>query len=151
MSEEIISHSVLETRAAGAKLALTARPGDVFALVGELGCGKTEFARGFVEALCGRSPVRSPTFSIVNVHDAPEFPLYHFDFYRIKNREELVEIGFYDYVRSDGVSLVEWADLFPDVLPDNTRAVRFIDKGNGIREILSDGVFPQEETHKRPL
>jgi tRNA threonylcarbamoyladenosine biosynthesis protein TsaE len=135
MPEKIISHSVEETRQAGARIAKTAEAGDVYALIGELGSGKTEFARGFVEALCGPAAVRSPTFSIVNIHEAPEFPLYHFDFYRLKKKEELVEIGFNDYVSGDGVALIEWADMFPDVLPDNTRRIVFTDKGDNEREI----------------
>ena len=77
----------------------------------------------------------SPTFSIVNIHESPRFPVYHFDFYRLKNREELTEIGFYEYARSDGVVLVEWADMFPDVLPENAVTIRFLDKGNNEREI----------------
>jgi|WetSurMetagenome_2_1015567.scaffolds.fasta_scaffold00509_2 tRNA threonylcarbamoyladenosine biosynthesis protein TsaE len=135
MAQITNSHSVQETREAGARLAKRSKPGDVFALVGALGVGKTEFVRGFVEALCGTAAVRSPTFSIVNIHEAPDFPVYHFDFYRIKNREDLTEIGFYEYSRSDGVVLVEWADLFPDVLPETTRNIRFVDKGNDERKI----------------
>ena len=135
MPEKIISHSVEETRKAGAKVAATAQPGDVFALIGELGSGKTEFVRGFVEALCGPAAVRSPTFSIVNIHDAPEFPIYHFDFYRLRKKEELLEIGFFEYVTGDGVTVIEWADMFPDVLPQGAKYIRFTDQRNNEREI----------------
>ena len=135
MPENIISHSVVETRKAGARVAATAQEGDVFALTGEIGSGKTEFVRGFVEALCGPAAVRSPTFSIVNIYEAPEFPLYHFDFYRLKKKEELVEIGFNEYVSGDGVTLIEWADMFPEVLPQGARHIRFVDKGDNEREI----------------
>jgi tRNA threonylcarbamoyladenosine biosynthesis protein TsaE len=136
MSEKIISHSVVETRQAGARIAKTAQAGDVIALIGELGTGKTEFVRGFVEALCGPAAVRSPTFSIVNIHDAPEFPIYHFDFYRLKKKEELLEIGFYEYVTGDGVTVIEWADMFPDVLPQGSQHINFTDKGDNEREII---------------
>ena len=136
MPEKIISHSVEETRQAGARIAKTVQAGDVIALIGELGSGKTEFVRGFVEALCGPAAVRSPTFSIVNIHDAPEFPLYHFDFYRLKKKEELLEIGFYEYITGDGVTVIEWADMFPDVLPENARRITFIDKGDNERHIM---------------
>jgi tRNA threonylcarbamoyladenosine biosynthesis protein TsaE len=135
MSQKILSHSVEDTRKAGANVAAGASSGDVFALTGDLGCGKTEFVRGFVEALCGPSPVRSPTFSIVNIYEAPDFTLYHFDFYRLKKMEELVEIGFYEYVSGDGVTLVEWADMFPEVMPKGARRVGFVDKGGNEREI----------------
>ena len=136
MPEQIISHSVEETRQAGARIAQSALPGDVFALEGELGSGKTEFVRGFVSALCGPSAVRSPTFSIINIHETPEFPIYHFDFYRLRKKEELVEIGYYDCIRSNGISLIEWADMFAEVLPEETRYIRFFDKGNNEREIV---------------
>jgi tRNA threonylcarbamoyladenosine biosynthesis protein TsaE len=131
----MIFHSVEETRKFGAQVAKTAKSGDVFALIGDLGCGKTEFARGFVSALCAAT-VRSPTFSIINIHETPEFPIYHFDFYRLKNREELVEIGYYDYIRSNGIVLIEWADMFADVLPGNAKCIRFSDKKNNTREIV---------------
>ncbi|HUI92309.1 MAG TPA: tRNA (adenosine(37)-N6)-threonylcarbamoyltransferase complex ATPase subunit type 1 TsaE [Chitinivibrionales bacterium] len=137
MPEKIISHSVEETRKAGARVARTAGAGDVFALTGELGTGKTEFVRGFVEALCGPAAVRSPTFSIVNIHDAPDFPVYHFDFYRLKKKDELQEIGFYEYV-TGGVTIIEWADMFPEVLPENARQIKFMDNGQNERVILLD-------------
>jgi len=136
---EIISHSVEETRAVGARIARAARPVDVFALVGELGCGKTELARGFVIALCGEAPVRSPTFSIVNTYEGPEFPIYHFDFYRLKRAAELIEIGYGDYINGCGVCLIEWADMFPEVLPPRARTVRLEDRGGNVRRIVVEG------------
>jgi tRNA threonylcarbamoyladenosine biosynthesis protein TsaE len=135
---KILSSSLEETRAAGARLAKSAKPGDIYALVGELGTGKTEFVRGFVEALCAGCNVRSPTFTIVNVYDTPRYPVYHFDFYRLKKAAELVEIGFGDYVQGDGVCFVEWADMFPEVLPSSCGTVTFTDNGDGRRSIVMD-------------
>jgi tRNA threonylcarbamoyladenosine biosynthesis protein TsaE len=135
---QILSSSVEETRLIGSRLAKSIKPGDVFALVGELGTGKTEFVRGFVEALYASSDVRSPTFTIVNVYDTPVFPVYHFDFYRLKKAAELVEIGFSDYILGDGVCFVEWADMFQEILPTYTRFVRFSDNGSGGRSISMD-------------
>jgi tRNA threonylcarbamoyladenosine biosynthesis protein TsaE len=132
---QILSSSVEETRAAGSRLLKSAKPGDIYALVGELGTGKTEFVRGFVEVLRSSTQVRSPTFTIVNVYDTPSYPVYHFDFYRLKKAEELVEIGFNDYIQGDGVCFIEWADMFPEVLPRFTRFARFSDSGNGQRSI----------------
>ena len=133
---EIVSQSVQDTRAAGARLALSARPGDVYALVGELGCGKTELVRGFVSELSGECAVHSPSFSVLNIYDVPAFTVYHFDFYRLKKAAELVEIGFEEYARGDGVCCIEWADMFPEVIPRKARYVRFTDKGNGVRSIV---------------
>jgi tRNA threonylcarbamoyladenosine biosynthesis protein TsaE len=132
---QITSNSVEETRAAGAGLAKSARPGDVFALSGELGTGKTELVRGFVAGLSDCCPVKSPSFTIVNVYETSVFPVYHFDFYRLKKAHELVEIGFDEYIQGDGVCFVEWADMFPEVMPAHTRHVRFTDQGMGRRFI----------------
>jgi tRNA threonylcarbamoyladenosine biosynthesis protein TsaE len=136
MTSSFLSHSVEETRRIGARIAQSAQPGDVFALEGELGCGKTEFARGFIEALCGPTTVRSPTFSIINIHETPDFSIYHFDFYRLKKIEELVEIGYYDCIRSGGISLIEWAAMFSEALPSGAMHIRFLDHGKNDREIL---------------
>jgi tRNA threonylcarbamoyladenosine biosynthesis protein TsaE len=132
---EILSKSKDETRAAGAQTAQSAHAGDVFGLIGELGTGKTEFVRGFVAALCDSCEVRSPSFSILNIYETPELPIYHFDFYRLKKQSELREIGFEEYVYGSGICLIEWADMFPDVLPKDAVMIRFLDKGDGKRII----------------
>ena len=131
----IMSSSVDETRQCGAGIARSSGPGDVFALCGDLGCGKSEFVRGFVAALAPRMIVRSPSFTLVNIYETPLFPIYHFDFYRLNNPTELLEIGFHEYVRGSGVCLVEWADMFPAELPEATRFIRFADKGVSSRSI----------------
>jgi tRNA threonylcarbamoyladenosine biosynthesis protein TsaE len=82
--------------------------------------------------------VRSPTFTIVNVYDTPRYPVYHFDFYRLKKAAELMEIGFDDYIRGDGVCFIEWADMFSEVFPGSTRRVTFTDTGSGQRSITID-------------
>jgi tRNA threonylcarbamoyladenosine biosynthesis protein TsaE len=132
---DILSSSVEETRAAGALAAQSSQPGDVWALIGDLGCGKTEFVRGFTAALMPGSLVRSPTFTILNIYDTPGFPVYHFDFYRVKSHKELFEIGFSEYIHGNGVCLIEWADMFYDSLPGYTRTLHFIDAGNNQRRI----------------
>ncbi|MDR3012847.1 MAG: tRNA (adenosine(37)-N6)-threonylcarbamoyltransferase complex ATPase subunit type 1 TsaE [Chitinispirillales bacterium] len=119
------STSTQETRALGARLAQIASAGDVYSLDGDLGSGKTEFVRGFVEALANGAEVRSPTFSIVNTYQTPKFPVYHFDFYRIENPNELASIGFDEYIYGDGVCLIEWGELFSNRLPNYTKCIRF--------------------------
>jgi tRNA threonylcarbamoyladenosine biosynthesis protein TsaE len=128
------SRSVEETRKFGAEFAKTLKPGDVIALDGDLGTGKTEFVRGLVAAL-GGSAVRSPTFTIVNTYQTMSMPVYHFDFYRMVDSDELFEIGFYEYVAGDGVCLIEWGTMFQDSLPENTKILRFKDTGETIRTI----------------
>ncbi|MDR0306234.1 MAG: tRNA (adenosine(37)-N6)-threonylcarbamoyltransferase complex ATPase subunit type 1 TsaE [Chitinispirillales bacterium] len=139
MREETLS--VEQTRALGARLAKTAAAGDIYALEGGLGSGKTEFVRGFVKALSPASAVRSPTFSIVNTYKTPSFPVYHFDFYRIEERQELFSVGFDEYVNGDGVCLVEWGTMFPDVLPPFTKIIRFSDAGESKRIVEAGFLF----------
>jgi tRNA threonylcarbamoyladenosine biosynthesis protein TsaE len=131
----ITSKSVEETRAAGASLAAITQGGEVYALEGELGSGKTEFVRGFVFTLADTAVVRSPTFSIVNIYQTGSFPIYHFDFYRLTNPSELDEIGFQEYAAGDGVCLIEWGTMFPKALPASTKIIRFTDEGGSIRKI----------------
>jgi tRNA threonylcarbamoyladenosine biosynthesis protein TsaE len=135
---QIFSSSVEETREAGARLAQSARAGDVSALSGELGSGKTEFVRGFIAARCDTCAVKSPSFTIVNIYETPKYPVYHFDFYRLKKAQELVEIGFTEYIQGEGVCFIEWADMFPEVMPEDATSIRFTEKGNGRRIITID-------------
>jgi tRNA threonylcarbamoyladenosine biosynthesis protein TsaE len=136
---KISTDSAQATRAAGAKLAVRARPGDCYALEGDLGAGKTEFVRGFVASLAPAAAVRSPSFSILNIYETPRFPVYHFDFYRLGDAAELGEIGFDEYVSGEGVCLIEWGTMFPEVLPPNTTIIRFRDIGDTRREIELPG------------
>ena len=138
---DIHSSSVEETRAAGAEAAHRSKPGDIWALIGDLGCGKTEFVRGFTTALTTSILIRSPTFTILNIYDTPVFSIYHFDFYRLKSSKELFEIGFNEYLHGHGVCIIEWADMFPGVLPDYTRTIRFTDAGNNQRMISLPDIY----------
>jgi|WetSurMetagenome_2_1015567.scaffolds.fasta_scaffold20558_4 tRNA threonylcarbamoyladenosine biosynthesis protein TsaE len=129
------TRSVEETRALGARFAGASRPGCLYVLEGELGAGKTEFVRGFVSALNPDVPVRSPSFSLCNIYQTGTFPVYHFDFYRLTDATELGEIGFDEYAAGDGVCLVEWGTIFPEILPPHAQVIRFTDLGAGIRDI----------------
>lgn len=129
------TNSVEETRELGARFASKAKPGDVYLLEGDLGAGKTEFVRGFVASLQTTSVVRSPTFSIINVYSTSVFPVYHFDFYRMADSDELGETGYYDYINGDGVCLIEWGNMFPDVIPERAVIVKFTDVSETVRII----------------
>lgn len=115
---------VLETRSPeqtfqiGVDLAKKAVPGQVFTLTGELGVGKTVFTQGFAHGLGITEPVNSPTFTIVQVYEGGRLPFYHFDVYRIGDVEEMDEVGFDEYVMGEGVSLIEWANLIEEILPE---------------------------------
>lgn len=115
---------VLETRSPeqtfqiGVDLAKKAVPGQVFTLTGDLGVGKTVFTQGFAHGLGITEPVNSPTFTIVQVYEGGRLPFYHFDVYRIGDVEEMDEVGFDEYVMGEGVSLIEWANLIKEILPE---------------------------------
>ena len=109
-----------ETFALGEKLGKTARPGQVYALSGGLGVGKTVFTQGLAAGLGIQGPVCSPTFTILQVYEEGRLPFYHFDVYRIGDVEEMEEIGYEDCFYGQGVCLVEWADLIREILPAQT-------------------------------
>ena len=102
------------------QMAQNAQPGQVYALIGDLGVGKTVFTKGFAEGLGIEEPVSSPTFTILQIYEEGKFPLYHFDVYRIEEPEEMEEVGFDDYVYGDGVCLIEWAGRIEEILPEET-------------------------------
>ena len=112
----IVTASAEETERLGEILAPLLRAGDVVALSGDLGAGKTRLVQGVARGLGIADAVTSPTFNLLLVHPAP-VPLYHFDLYRLEREDELGDIGFFETIESDGVSLIEWGDRFPDALP----------------------------------
>ena len=102
-----------------------ARRGDVFALCGDLGAGKTQFVKGFVAGVGSRADVTSPTFVLIHEYGDGRLPVYHLDFYRVENREALSRLGFDDYVFGDGVTIIEWADRFPGLVPSHAKWLWF--------------------------
>ena len=119
-----ISDSPERTAAAGAECALGTKTGDVFALIGDLGAGKTQFVKGFVAALGSAAEVTSPTFTLIHEYSDGRVPIYHFDFYRLDTPDEVARLGLDEYLFGDGVCVIEWADRFPDLLPAGTRWIR---------------------------
>jgi tRNA threonylcarbamoyladenosine biosynthesis protein TsaE len=104
------------TRALAARLAVLARPGDVIALAGELGAGKTSFARAFIRARGGDETVPSPTFTLAQTYDLPDGAVWHFDLYRLRTAEEAWELGIEDAF-AGGISLIEWPERLGTLLP----------------------------------
>lgn len=119
MTNDFETHSAVETLDLGKAFADLLRPGDVVALHGELGSGKTQFVKGVCLGLEIRDCVTSPSFTIVNEYPKGKYPVYHFDFYRLRSLAELNEIGFDEYLFGGGVCLLEWADAVGDRLPSN--------------------------------
>jgi tRNA threonylcarbamoyladenosine biosynthesis protein TsaE len=114
----IETRSAKETYQLGVELGKKAQRGQVFTMVGDLGVGKTVFTQGLAEGLGITEPISSPTFTIVQEYDEGRLPFYHFDVYRIGDISEMDEIGFEDYVYGEGVSLIEWANLIEEILPE---------------------------------
>lgn len=106
-----------DTMAWGRALAGTLRAGDVVALCGQLGAGKTHVVKGLLEGLGSGEDATSPTFSLVHEYQRARLPVYHFDFYRLTGEAELLNIGWDEYLDEPGVVVVEWADMFPSLLP----------------------------------
>ena len=127
-----------ETFDFGKSLGEKAMPGTVYTLIGDLGVGKTVFTQGLAKGLNIQEPISSPTFTIVQVYEEGRLPLYHFDVYRIGDIEEMEEIGYEDYFYGEGVSLIEWANLIEEILPQQYTEIRIekdLEKGFDYRKI----------------
>ena len=121
MKKTVMETSCMEDTAKNAyEMAQNAEQGQVYALIGDLGVGKTVFTKGFAEGLGIEEPVSSPTFTILQIYEEGRLPLYHFDVYRIEEPEEMEEVGFDDYIYGDGVCLIEWANRIEEILPEET-------------------------------
>lgn len=116
-----------QTEDIGKRLALSLTKSGVtrafIALFGEVGVGKTVFTRGFAEAL-GTVGIKSPTYTIVNEHQGGSVPIYHFDFYRIEDSDDLASIGFDDYLAREGYAIAEWCEKIPEDIPDDAIVVK---------------------------
>ncbi|MCR4762545.1 MAG: tRNA (adenosine(37)-N6)-threonylcarbamoyltransferase complex ATPase subunit type 1 TsaE [Lachnospiraceae bacterium] len=119
MTELLKSSSPEETRLFAGRLAAHAQAGDIIALSGDLGAGKTVFAKGFAEGLGFPYPdeVVSPTFTLMQVYEGGRLPLYHFDVYRMADASEAEAIGIDEYLFGEGVCLIEWAVRIEEILP----------------------------------
>ena len=134
----IETKSAEETFNLGVKIGKKAVKGQVFTLVGDLGVGKTVFTQGLARGLDIQESISSPTFTIVQVYDEGRLPFYHFDVYRIGDISEMDEIGYEDYVYGEGVSLIEWANLIEEILPENRTSITIekdLEKGFDYRKI----------------
>ena len=119
---DFISHSENQTRRLGARLAALLQSGDVVALIGDLGSGKTRWIQGVCQGLDVVDPVISPTFTLVNEYQG-RWPIYHIDLYRMNDASETLSIGLEEYLYDNGITLVEWADKALNYFPKNFLAV----------------------------
>ncbi len=130
--------SAEETEALGIKMGQEAKPGEVYTLEGDLGVGKTVLTQGIARGLGIEDPISSPTFTIVQVYEEGRMPFYHFDVYRIGDIEEMDEIGYEDYFYGEGLTMIEWANLIRELLPEHYRQITIekdLERGFDYRKI----------------
>lgn len=119
------------TLALGRELGRLAEAGEVIALVGDLGAGKTTLTQGLMEGLGYDDEVTSPTFSLVQEYRGGRLEVFHFDFYRVEDEHELLDLGWDDYLDRNGLVIVEWPNLHPDLLPKHTRWLKLSHQEEG--------------------
>ena len=150
MVRKVESFSEKDTFDTARQLAEGSQKGDIYALTGDLGVGKTAFAKGFAEGLGIKESVVSPTFTILQIYESGRLPLYHFDVYRIGDVSEMDEIGYEDCFWGEGVSLVEWADIVSDIFPEDTIKVTIekdLSKGADYRMITIEDHKDEDNSH----
>ncbi len=133
---EFITYSPEETMAVGGKLAGYLNKGDIILLNGTLGAGKTHFVKGLAKGLGIADHVTSPTFTIENIYRGTDYTLNHFDVYRVNDEAEILDLGFEEAIYSDAISVIEWSDLIPGILPNEFIRV----------DITADGVDEGKRT-----
>lgn len=129
------TNSPADTRALGERLAHQLKAGDVLLLLGDLGAGKSELTRGIAKGMGIAATVASPSFTILNVYDEGRLPLYHFDWYRLNDAEELYEMGMDEYLGGDGVAVVEWPSQCPEAIPETRLEISIEPVGETERNI----------------
>ncbi len=110
-------------KAFGSRLAKQLRAGDILALIGDLGAGKTHLTQGLADGLGRKDAVTSPTFALVNEYTDCTPELIHFDWYRMEQPEELLAIGWEDYLERDAILVIEWPDRFPEMIPAGSHCI----------------------------
>lgn len=130
--------NIEETTRLGFNIGKLLKSGDIVCLTGDLGTGKTHITKGIAKGLDIDEHITSPTFTIVNEYDSDRLKLYHFDVYRVSDPDEIYAIGFDDYIFSDGVSIIEWANYIEEILPDEYLHIlieKDLSKGEDYRNI----------------
>lgn len=139
MSMEIRIKSIEEIAVAAKEFVAAMGERKVFAFYGKMGAGKTTFIKAVCEELGVEDVINSPTFAIVNEYvDGQGEPIYHFDFYRIKNQQEVMDLGYEDYVYSGHVCFMEWPELIENLLPEDAVKVTIEEEIDGGRVLVVD-------------
>lgn len=121
----------------GREFAEKSKAGSILALRGDLGSGKTQFVKGIAAGLGAAGEVTSPTFTLVHEYSDGRLPIYHFDFFRIEDRQSAERLGLDEYFFGDGVSVIEWADKFPELIPKQAQWISFETKSENGRVLTT--------------
>ena len=140
----VTSKSAAQTKALGQRWAAALAPGDVLALCGDLGSGKTTFVQGVARGLKVREAVTSPTFVLVREYPG-RLPIYHLDLFRLNRLDDLETIGYDEYLAGQGVTLIEWAQKMPQALPRDYVELTFTVSGPTTRTIAAIPHGPRAE------
>lgn len=138
------THSEVETWEVAKQFAATLKSGDVVCLEGDLGAGKTTFTQGLCAALGAKRAVTSPTFCIVSEHPADRFLVVHMDLYRLHDEEDVLQIGWEDYLAQGAVLVVEWPDRAGSLIPSDAKHIHFSYGEDGISRTISLTLNPKE-------
>ena len=126
MKLEVISNSIKETQLFASKFSKKVKNGTILALIGDLGSGKTTFTQGFAEGLGINQHIGSPTFKLVSEYKGLKYKLYHADCYRLKNANDFLNFGGENLlIPIDGITIIEWADIIKEILPEHTIIINF--------------------------
>lgn len=126
----------------GERLGKILHPGDVLALFGDLGAGKTTFTKGIARGLGLADDVHSPTFTLIHEHIGPT-PLYHVDLYRLETEAEVDSLGIEEYIYSEGITIIEWADRMKSMLPPERLDIELKMTGDNDREMILETTSPR--------
>ncbi|MDQ8190813.1 tRNA (adenosine(37)-N6)-threonylcarbamoyltransferase complex ATPase subunit type 1 TsaE [Roseibacillus persicicus] len=125
----------------GAEFARDLPAGTVLALVGGLGMGKTHWTKGMLRGLGSNEVVTSPTFALLQEYAGGRLPVFHFDLYRLETEDEVLQLGWDDYLEEEGIVIAEWADLFPTIFPEGTIWLKITEEKEGRRIDRASGPF----------
>lgn len=131
----LVTKNLRQTIKLGEQLARGVKKGDVIALIGDLGAGKTSFTQGIARGLGVKGYIRSPSFKLINEYKGT-LPVFHFDLYRLKNISEVEDLGYKDYFYNGGITIIEWAEKIKPILPEEYWQVNLFNLGGTKRKII---------------
>ena len=147
---EFKTNNAKETEELGLRIGQALRGGEILAMTGDLGAGKTTMTKSLASGLDIDEHITSPTFTIVNEYEG-RLKLFHFDVYRIADVEEMYDLGFEEYIYSGGVCIIEWSNLIEEILPDDTINIQILYIDDNKRQINITGKGSKFENLKKEL